>query len=265
MIHSLKRALTLVELIVVLLILSVVAGVVVNKLPGVVNRANNTAWLANLNGIDNVMSQYHAANNGKYPDGFDSLVNSTDALYTGLPGGASGNLSTNVLEARTITTDELARLNRAGISTVQLMKDDHTAGFGATYYPHVSGSFGALMPVTITDSTTLAFLKKNTSGTYLHSGQKYQFNDDHAYVVFGFGQASSLVGPDGWVKDCPVLLHPNGSNDPSEVYCRAGLIFDVGGADSGRYDSAKFIGAVVFQPVGFHYTDEKLNIPDLFE
>lgn len=260
-----SRALTLIELIVVLIVLTIVAGVLVNKAPNLINRANNVSWQTNATEIDRVMVQYHAFTRGQYPDGFDSLVDSTGGLYTGLPGGAAGGLSTNVLEARAPTATELSRLNKAGITTVQQMKDDPTGGFGATYFAYTAGPGGYTNEVIITDTTPICFLKAN-SGTYQFAGQKYRLNADHTYAVFGVGQGSSLVGPDGWIKEAPVVVHLDGCQDPAVTYGRVGILIDCGLVTGGSpFSAAKYVGSVVFAPNGFKYTQEMINIADRLE
>ncbi len=260
-----NRGLTLLELVVVLAILAILAGILVAK-PDLLTRANNVAWMNNLIELDKAIAGYAATHYGRFPDGMDSLVEADGTIYDYLPGGTSGTLATTYLEVRDdgLTQSQLNRLNRAGITTVQTMV---YGGFGATYFCYGSGKYSNPLP--LEEGSKLVFLKKPNGSTYLYRPNKIQFDDTHEYVLLGIGQACALMqATGGWSKDCPVLRHPEGCLDPTTAYSRACAIFDLGvpftGSGQDKY-VAKFIGTVCLGDTSLKFSDEMINIPERLE
>jgi type II secretory pathway pseudopilin PulG len=268
------------ELVVVIAILAVVAGILVTQFPSLLNRSHNTAWFNNLVELDKAIAAYNATNDGKYPDGFDSLIDTGGSVYKGLLfGGTTSTLAGIMLEMDTLQPAELTALQLAGITKVQKMRTDPSSStnFGATFFAYGSGLYEN--PTTLTagdDGTPLLFLKKraNTfSGatTYNAIPMKIHLNDDHRYVVLGVGQACTLFGGEDatgkenrWSKDCPVLRHPDGCLNPEEAYCRALAIFDV--TTSGKYAVAKFVGTVApAKTAGMLFSSDMAEVPRRLE
>jgi hypothetical protein len=215
--------------------------------------------------LDKAIPAYNAVNNGNYPDGWDSLTDSTGVLYSGLPGGATGPLST-YFAPRALTQNQVNRLNRAWITTVQLMRSDPTGGFGATYFCYGNGLY--TNPQTLSTTASLVFVQKNSSGTYRFAPWKIYLDDTHDYILVGVGQACSLMGASGWAKDCPVLRHSEGCSDPALAYCRACAIFDLGvtsTATSNDHYVARFVGTICLGNLGPKFSDEMTSIPQRME
>lgn len=272
-----RSAFTLLELVVVIAILAVLAGILVAKFPTLLNRANNTAWLSNLVELDKAISAYHAANGGEYPDGWDSLMldpNSGEQRYSAVGATAETgeddvNYFVEQTQVRAITEVQLALLRNAGIHTVQRMRaDPFTGGFGATYFAYGNGLYRN--PATLQVGSNLVFLRQQ-NGTYLFRPQKIYLDDTRDYILLGVGQACTLMGAAGWSKDCPVLRHSDGCLDPANSYCRALAIFDVGetgssgGSATGVRGAARFIGTVAVGTAGLKFSDEMLHIPKNLE
>ena len=210
-----------------------------------------------------MMLSYQAMKGGVYADGYDSMVNSTGALYTGLPGGATGSLSTSLLASTTLTAQQVARLAKIGITTVQTMKDDATVGFGATMFAYSTTGFTYSNPQTISTTTKLPFLVLSGAGAYTLGGMKFNLDATHAYVVLAVGQACSLVGPNGWIKEAPVIRHSDGCVDPEKAYCRAAVIFDLGAPVAGRDTFLpKYVGAIALGATSFKFSEELINVPE---
>ncbi len=259
-----SRGFSLLELVVVIGVLVALVGILVPKLPDLLNRANNASWSTNLVELDKAIMEYAALNNGQYPDGWDSLVTSSGSLYIGLPGGSSATLSSTVLTTGTLSQGQVDRINRAGITSIQLMKNTVSTNFGATYFAYSDTPGTYTNPVSLASGTTVALLRANGSGSYLFNGQKMYLDSTHTYWIVGVGQACSLIGPNGIVKDCPVLRHSDGCLNPETAYCRAAALFDLGttAVPIGDRGVAKFVGTVGLGDKWLKFSEEMIAVPN---
>lgn len=74
----LRRAFTLIEVLLVLVILGVLAALVVPNLLGVQERANIKAAKASINGLESAAELYRTEHNATYPQTIDDLLNPKD-------------------------------------------------------------------------------------------------------------------------------------------------------------------------------------------
>lgn len=131
-----RAGMTLIELVVVVAILAVLAGLVLPRLDNIMVRANKSQGASNMHGVSRYV-QTHMVMNNVYPDNWDSLLDTAGNRWTaGTPLGQNTVPSTdwglhpsltsgpaplgrNRLTTSTIaTTTELRSLARMGISTV---------------------------------------------------------------------------------------------------------------------------------------------------
>jgi prepilin-type N-terminal cleavage/methylation domain-containing protein len=183
---------TLVELIVVMAVLTVLAGLVLPKLDVFKLKANKASAASNMHGVDSIVTGYKVQKD-VFPDQWDSLLDATNttALFPGLDpqliGGTVG--SPHKLTTTTIASDdELRSLNRVGLLTVF----DHVAGG----FPGDSASSG---PRTFTTGDTLATINAADpdgagilaqfyplTGGVVPAGKKV--------VAFGLGPRNQIIG-----------------------------------------------------------------------
>src|SRR5687767_2231172 len=90
---SLRRGLTLIELVVVMVILAAVAGIVLPLLPNMIARAHPTPCATNACEISKAI-QTHEGLFLQYPDAFDSLTEPSGAIAAYVPGNSGFDLTT---------------------------------------------------------------------------------------------------------------------------------------------------------------------------
>lgn len=124
-----QRGFTLLEVVVVLGILVILAGVLVSQLDSIQSKGQHAVASSNMSGLDRYLRTYRSTHS-TFPDNWDSLMTTTGTLWApGAPGGLPGldpNLvggppigSRSKLTLATALTDAEARsLQRAGINNI---------------------------------------------------------------------------------------------------------------------------------------------------
>jgi len=250
------HAFTLLELVVVIAIITIIAGIVVRVLPDLMRDTNNARLVGNLRELDNLIQTFQASPTGQgvYPDQWDSLLVGGSTLYTKLPSATDSSTSATTycggyITTGTLTTAQLSLLKVGGITT---LRDMSSSPKWATY---LAGSTSR----TLAAGGTIAVLAKDSSGSYATlAGTVFNLNDNHTYMVVGIGHYCTLIGnPDGnnpgLVKDAPVIVHNQGCEDPVTTYCAPVAIFDLSGTDvdTKKGDFAKFVGCAALSSSGF--------------
>lgn len=155
-----RRGFTLIELVVVIIIIATIAGFVIPQI-GMIGRSSDMAATAKTQSDIASNIQLFFTLQKRYPQGFDSLVDSTGALYAsdtnsgdtqtkGLPyGGADGTRLQAQLTAGTLTNatgaEYMRSFTRSGFDWV--FDHDTTAGLnannsGTTFRPLVENANG---------------------------------------------------------------------------------------------------------------------------
>lgn len=253
-----RRALTLLELVVVMAILISLASILVPVLSSTQETANDSSMATNLTEMDKMIQVYAAANGGKFPNEYDSLVDASGALWSGLPAKSSSAAVGGYLTPKALSQWHVDRLSRAGITKVWNMGDP-TSFRGAQNKTYMS----ATIEQPLATSTTLAFVASSgTNSAYSLAGNKMQFETGHEYVVLGIGTNCTMVGPGGLMKDCPVVRHREGCTSPADAYSRVCAIFDMGTTYiSGRENGvARFVGCVALADSYFRFSEELTSI-----
>ncbi|MCA8953842.1 MAG: prepilin-type N-terminal cleavage/methylation domain-containing protein [Planctomycetes bacterium] len=117
--RALQAGFTLVELVVVMAVLVVLAGLILPKLDTFKLKANKAAAASNIHGVARYITSFKAQKD-VFPDEFDSLLDSGTPtnLYTSLDPQCTGSLPGNPTKLTTTTivnADELRSLNRVGL------------------------------------------------------------------------------------------------------------------------------------------------------
>ena len=247
-----RRGLTLIELVVVLVVLTAVAGILLPKLPSLLERTNSAVGSTNLKELSKSIQLYEQLNFG-YPSDFDSLLDTTGQLFTGLDSnGASpvgGDLTTVDL-----TAEEANALVEAGITRVYNMDnaDNPTNGdFSVTFNPYPAGL----------DSTDFTVDTTPTLASITGSAALDVFNADAAgrYVIFGVGNLSTLVGAEGTIADAPTHFSAKRDASAKDVYSRYAVVFQVAepvGASTQALSRARLVGLAVLDGDGLETADE---------
>ena len=222
-IRSRRHGFSLIELVVVLMIIAIVAGLTVS-IVGWLRRSADKGAASNVMAslLQNI--ELYRTTLGSYPDRFDSLIeNGGSSLYdgdpafgdTGLPAalrtGANKKLTTT-----TLTAGQLSSLNKIGILNVM----DHVAGSGVEGAPGLSGTTQRLL----SSGGTVATLDSATTNGQRIIASIYPTGvpPQVTLVVFGFGPGNLAVGK--------TIVSPpaySGVGDPASIYDRYLCIFAV--------------------------------------
>ena len=233
-----RRGLTLIELVVVLTILTALGGILVPVIGNMIARTHFAKCAVTIPDITRNITRSFAADL-TYPDRWDSLLNTSQALYDDMPGDptVSGELGTFGLNAG--QADGLAAV---GITQVIDLIPADTAG-DATW-----ASSDAANVRDLGDGETVAVLNKegasvaslNLKRHFGPDGIEGTADDDATveYIVFGIGNNSTAVGPSGLFVETPTHFGGEDAMSPVDVYQRYVAIFSVDGGGDVRFECA---------------------------
>lgn len=234
-----RRALTLIELVVVMAVLAAVAGIVLPLLPNMVTRAHTSTSATNLGEVGKAV-QTHEAVYMSYPTNFDSLVTTSGSLASYVPGSSGFDLQTLTPSAETVDS-----LQNSGLVSMLQMADSGTGDFNPTFYPYGNDATIAPTPTTISTSTPLAAL----TGTA--AARMFALPVNGEYVVFGLGNRTTMQGRT--LQEAPVHYPDHPGDSPENVYARYGLVFQTvttTTTGTAHLDRARMVGIVAFHDDG---------------
>jgi len=242
-----QRALTLIELVVVLAILVALAGAVLGSIPALLRQTAAATAGAGAAQVDAAM-QYFRIIRGRYPDGYDSLLEAPYTLLSSLPTG-----SLRQLKPKDLDNADRPFLSAAGIRTTW-MHSTNPAIDGVTFLPLTSTkSFDAAAGGFAADD--VAALDTNRFDVDAAFGPGTRTGGvNEIFAVFGLGPKCTLVGADGGMLAAPVTFGATAGTNPMDTYQRYGLVFRMN-RDEGR--PAKFLGTVVFDDDGIKTSGRK--------
>ena len=212
-----RRGLTLVELLVVLVVLTAVAGILVPLMPNANRRSHDATGAGNLREMVKAVA-LHKANTGTYPDEWDSLIDADGTTTAATMGVSVLDISA---PAAGSTEETIANaLADAGITTAYQHSD-----LGATDGT-VNQTFDGTNDTNELASNVAVLTAMAESGLDLATSQLNGGSSDApvAYVAFGLGNGSTMIGQT--IADAPVLF-PNGANSPIRRYSRGVIVFAV--------------------------------------
>lgn len=248
-----KRGFTLMELLVVLGILALLATILIPKLSTLEERSRSAVQAYSTADVARQLEIFNALNR-KYPDGFDTLLDTTgNTLYSKL--APELKAPNTVLTTVTLTAAQLQSLSLAGVGHAFL----HDTA--ATVVPNNSGNdrrhfgSGTGHDGTANISTFAAIDKTTTSEGFSilvndfglnpnrnfpdTSGTPYPRITANEYVVFGLGNKSTFV--QSQVMEAPSLDHANSATS----YSRALLVYEVPTAAAANVGTkAKLVGII---------------------
>lgn len=232
-----RRAFTLVELIVVLMILVGLAAILIPAITDMVGRTSRSSASSNISEVSGAIQRYEAQYLA-YPENLDSLMEDLNGTQVTL-GSLNGDLTPLLADVQ-ITQGILDALNAAGISRVGVHADD-------------DGTF------VLATSTVLAlndYLKGLTAAAQVTLGLEIAgAGTANKYVVLGVGSLSDLNGKT--MIDAPVHFPRDSTSNPETVYSRFLAVFQVTTDGTVGLDRAKFVGVIA--PDGSGLSSEMSN------
>jgi prepilin-type N-terminal cleavage/methylation domain-containing protein len=240
-----RRGLTLLELVVVMVILVALAGILVPLLPGMLGRASDAEQSTNVAELLKAWQVFQTTNaDHYYPDGLDSLVDASGAVYTKLPGqDITGLFSVETLTqlAADVSTTStpvdaatlLTRLQKLGLQHVYAM-DSHTAN--ATFEPYGTG---VTTPPALDVDTNTNLVRLSSSAV----AAKLNAPTDGVYVILGIGAKCTIAGYGG-IANAPVHFNSGPDVSPINGYARYGVIYNL------RPTTPQLVGIVAFHADG---------------
>ncbi len=223
-----RRGFTLIELVVVLIILAILAGLVVSVVGWVRRSANYAAGANNQNTVMANLELYRTTfGNNAYPDRLDSLLTASGAVPTYF----SSELSAMITPGAFLNADEFDSINNKGngLKTIMHHPDDLTG----IDNPGNSGS----IPHVVTAASEMAFVNPTSA-----NGLKlinYLYPDG---LPTGVRLVLAGVGPSNSATGRTMQSPPFDTNvDTSKVYNRFIAVFTVYSPREGRRSQLKAV------------------------
>jgi Tfp pilus assembly protein PilE len=254
LLHRERRALTLLELVVVLTILVALGGIVVNLLPNMLGRSHMAACSTNIPELAKSIEQ-HLALRGTYPDRYDSLRLADNTRVSYLPQMGTNSFAAIALAATpTLTAGDVAALSAAGIrNVVPMIEKPTTVGdWSASIWPYSATRTIVPTPVAISVDN-LNQVNNAQAATVL--GQDP--DPDCRYVIFGVGSQCTLVGASS--HEAPVAFVANMGLSINDQYYRYGAVYKVSDSTGASLNAAKFVGVVMISPRGIRNAEQHVR------
>lgn len=210
-----SAGLTLIELLVVLVVLVALAGILTPLLPAVLQQSHGASSADNMKEIAKAVQLFQTTNGGQYPNGWDALIDETNALIA-----TSTDLTYEDLGTPTTLTaaqaDRVAEaLVDAGITT---LREHDSATTNATFEPYTGAD------IAITTGPTAGEVALLTAAGATALNLEATGPNVVAYVVVGVGAQSTAVGRS--MLEAPVHFLDGGEN-PVDEYARFIAVFAV--------------------------------------
>lgn len=241
-----RVGLTLIELVVVLVILAALAALVVPRLSGVAAQsqsATNAAIVEEVNRAVGMFEARYGTDATKRLNGWDSLLNSSDALFTKLHPNVtqSSDVTKPTLQIATLTTLQAQSLKDAKVTGLHDADESRVAlpSDNSTVYRNIG------------DGTKVVTLVKNPvpnghGSSFIDKAfsiNQFKSNWNNEFVVVGLGGPTALKG--ATLSEIPLVQ----SADPTKYYARVMCVFMVPGTGtSATAFPAQYVGS--FLPDG---------------
>ncbi len=231
--RKLRRGFTMLELVVVLAILAVLAGLIISIMPSLMTRTHLAKCAATIAELNKVWMRSFAMNI-RYPDYYDSLLDQqlNEPMY--LPRGLRDQGRVDALQEGEVTA-------LAAIGIRHLV--DGSAGATNTYDYAPFGALARTLTATA-QVFTLDLSAHETAGNLLglkrHLVRQADgtFADQRAntrYVVFGIGSNCTAVGTGRQIQEAPVHFAASDEINPSTAYQRYLVVFSIVNNGNNRY------------------------------
>jgi type II secretory pathway pseudopilin PulG len=265
---NVRRGLTLMELVVVMVILIAVAGTALQMLPSFLTKTHDSVTTTNIAEVNKAVMSYLSTNLG-YPDQFDSIIDTGGAMYMGAvfntantfnptgtaqlnftPSGnkTAGSVGTSAFYLAKPLGNELASMTTGGILNLVQMNPTPT---DATFNAYVGLPPTGLQAVG--GYTQLLFADNDYVYQKLNMAPKLDSNGNPCnYVVLGLGPYCTIVGSRSFgLFDAPAAFGEHFFEQPSHSYARMLCVFRVY-QDGSR---CEFVGSAHPDPTGLGTMD----------
>jgi type II secretory pathway pseudopilin PulG len=245
-----RAALTLIELVVVMVILAALAAMVIPRFNGVTSQANTSSNASTVGDVNRAVGLYEARF-GVQPKAWDSLLNSSGSFFSKLNPAVTttaNNWNQQILQVATLDANQCASLRAAGITGF------HDADEARVCPP--SDNSTVFRSISASGSVTAATLVK----TPLVNGHGSTFIDKalgiddkktvtwaNEFVVFGMGGPTSVKG--ATMEEIPLIQ----SAFPAKYYARVMCVYMVPPTGSTTPFTAQYVGC--FLPDGTSLRD----------
>lgn len=236
-----RRALTLMELVVVLGVLAALAAIAIPLFPNLLRRSHKVTDATQTSEIAKAIQLYQGLYTS-YPNEWDLMATSSGAAPTFLP--TDGSAFGGAAAIGNLTAAEVSALGRVGITGGHYFGADLSSVEHPTLNPYnTTGVYAA--PTALAPSTSVFIL--NNASTAIPSGIRNIIAKDATarFVVFGVGARSTLIGK--VLQNAPTSVPQKASFTPSNTYSRVGAIFQVAGVEMNRTERARFIATVALE------------------
>ena len=232
------RGFTLLELVVVVSVLVILAGLVLPKMYDYQFKANKGVGASNMHSLSKSIREYFSLNT-LYPDNWDSLLDGSDLWGLGSASttpSLDSRLTGGLLTTASLTSGDLQSLNRVGITKVMELSSDTTVPPGDRFaIARTLASGGDIAVLNIANDDAKSIIR--------HYCPKYIDTTDtlvppdstkKKFVVLGVGPRSTLIG--AALQEVPTYA----DTDHTLYYDRMLAVFEV---DSGGA-RADFLGVL---------------------
>lgn len=216
--RPIRRGFTLVELLVVLLVVSALAGVIVPMIPSVIGQAHSASSAGNMAEIAQNVQMYQSRY-GKYPDRLDSLIDSAGNVITYLGGTVDTALTVTDLATATNGEAIAEAFVNAGITTTRLHVATNPSNPTFNHYAATSNSITTAPAGTVVEIPAAAI----TAGTVADLNLTGAEWTGSRFFLFGLGQNNTAIGKT--MAEAPVHFPHEGSVNTE--YQRFMLLFAV--------------------------------------
>jgi prepilin-type N-terminal cleavage/methylation domain-containing protein len=204
-----RKGFTLIEMVVVLFILAVLAGLIVSIVAMLRRSAEMAGSAKNQTDIANQIQLYFALQS-RYPQGLDSLLVGGTALYVPEPTGTTtdaqtGGLSASSVDGMPMISDQLTVGSLANTATEQWARSFTRSGFDYVF-DHVAGSANANRSATVqraVASGTIAVAEVPATSAIVSRLLPAGIHANARMIAFGFGERNATLGKTG--QNAPIF------------------------------------------------------------
>ncbi|QGJ70085.1 Hypothetical protein PBC10988_17740 [Planctomycetales bacterium 10988] len=223
---KLRAGFTVLELVIVLSILVILAGLVLQVMPNLLARTHLAQCSDTIAEINKAWNRSYVLN-VRYPDAYDSLLDDTQAVSADL-------LSDHLIDqtaAATLNAGEVDALAAIGIRYLVDGAVDASNTFDYAPYGTASRLLVDTAPILELDLVEhLADGNELNLKRHLVREADGTFTDNSAntrYFVFGIGPNCTGVGPGKLIQEAPVHFAANDELNPASIYQRFLVIFSI--------------------------------------
>ena len=222
-----RRGVTLIELLVVLVILTAVGGLVVPIISDALARTHFAKCSTTIPELTSQLQRSYAQNI-RFPDTYDSLINDGGGLFDKIPGGDAGGQ----LSVATLTQAQVDGFAALGVTEVVDL--DPSIDGDATWEVAPVGK----TPRALADGGEVVVLDPAGVSAASLTLKRHLSDPTTQYVVFGLGNNSTATGPTGLWVEAPTHFGGEDVMNPRDVYQRYVTVFSMNDAGDVVFERA---------------------------